>query len=138
MNEVLILTLTECSDASGFGEPLPFSDSRDAVGEAATGTTVGTLMTVPDELLYAGSIHPDLRIISAFEVRFERVEGGHAAVVHELEEFGVGETRSDALEDLRKTLRELYLSLEQGESRLSGDLLSIWARLRSHVARIRQ
>jgi hypothetical protein len=136
MNESLMLTLTECSDASGFGEPLPFSDSRATVGEA--GTTVGMLMTVPDELLYAGSIHPDLRIIVAFEVHFERVECGHAAVVHELEEFGIGETRSDALEDLRKTLRELYLSLEQDQSRLSGDLLSTWARLKSHVARIRR
>ena len=121
MNEVL--TLTECRDASGFGELWTFSESRANVGEATRGTTVGTLTTVPDELLYAGAIHP---------------EGGHAAVVHELEEFGLGETRSDALEDLRKTLRELYLSLEQDESRLSGDLLSIWARLKSHVARIRR
>jgi hypothetical protein len=136
MNEVL--TLTECRDASGFGELWTFSESRANVGEATRGTTVGTLTTVPDELLYAGAIHPELRIVVAFEVRFERVEGGHAAVVHELEEFGLGETRSDALEDLRKTLRELYLSLEQDESRLSGDLLSIWARLKSHVARIRR
>ena len=128
-----VLTLPE-NDASGFLKPT-FSESAN-VGGAIKATTLATLTTVPDELLYAGAIHPELRIIAALEVRFERVESGYAAVVHELEEYGIGDTRSEALEDLRKTLRELYLSLEANESRLSGDLLSVWMRLKTHVKRI--
>jgi len=130
-----VLELTE-KGSSGFLPNLTKSQAN--VGEVITGTTAGTLMTVPDELLFAGAIHPELRIVAAFDVRFERVEGGYAAVVSELDEFGLGDTRSDALEDLRETLRELYLSLERDEPRLSGDLLSVWARLRSHVTRIRR
>jgi predicted RNase H-like HicB family nuclease len=133
---IAVPTLTE-KDASGFQKLSTFSESRANVGKAIK-ATIATLMPVPEELLYAGAIHPELRIVVAFEVRFERIEGGYAAVVRDLEEYGVGDTRSDALEDLRITLRELYLSLEQDQSRLSSDLLSIWGRLRSHVTRIQR
>jgi hypothetical protein len=99
------------------------------------GTPFTTRMTVPEELLYAAAIHPELRTTLPFYVQFERTESGYAAVVHELDEYGLGCTRSEALEDLRKTLQELYLSLEHDESRLSEDLLSVWARLKNHVTR---
>ncbi|MGA3201361.1 MAG: hypothetical protein ABSF12_02580 [Bryobacteraceae bacterium] len=89
-----------------------------------------------DKLLYSEPIHPGLRTIIPFEVRFERTENGIAAVVQELDEYGLGDTQADALEDLGKTLQELYLSLEADQSRLSGDLLSVWTRLKTHVKRI--
>lgn len=73
-----------------------------------------------------------------FEVRFERTESGYAAVVQELDEYGLGATRAEALEDLGKTLQELYFSLERDESRLSSDLLAVWAGLKHHLARIPQ
>ena len=91
------------------------------------------LGAVPDELLYAESVHPQLRTAKPFGVRFERTEAGYAAVVSELDEYGVGATRSEALEDLRHTLRELYLSLEQNEKRLSTELQSVWTELRTHL-----
>jgi hypothetical protein len=108
-----------------------------AVTNQPTGA-LATLMTVADEILYAGTVHPELRVALPFEVRFERGGCGYAAVVDDIGEYGVGETRSDALEDLRRTLQELYLSLEQDEGRLSSDLRHVWERLRAHLVRIRQ
>jgi hypothetical protein len=94
------------------------------------------IKTAPDKLFYAEALHPVLRTIVPFEVRFERTENGYAAVVHDLDEYGLGDTPDDALEDLGNTLQELYFSLERDESRLSGDLLSVWDRLKGHVTRI--
>jgi hypothetical protein len=128
-------TLTE-KDASGL--ELPTAVSRSGVFHATQSTTLATLITVSDELRYGGSIHPELRTVVPFDVRFERTQSGYAAVVHELEEYGLGDTRSEALEDLRKTLQELYLSLEQDKARLSEDLLSVWTRLKSHLIQIRR
>ena len=95
-----------------------------------------TLGTVPDDLLYGGSVHPELRTVRPFAIHFERTETGYAAVALDLDEFGVGETRSEALEDLRHTLRELYLSLERDENRLSEDLRSVWGNLKTHLVRM--
>lgn len=75
-----------------------------------------------------------MRTVIPFEVRFERTESAYAAVVEELDEYGIGTTRAEALEDLGKTLQELYL--ERDEARLSSDLLSVWTGLKHHVARI--
>ncbi len=104
---------------------------------AVEGSAAGTLEAVSDELLFAGSIHPQLRTVLPFRVRFERQEHGYTALVHELDEYGVGDTRSDALEDLRSTLQELYLSLERDEARLSDHLRTVWSELKQHVIRTR-
>ena len=96
------------------------------------------IKTVAEKVLSSEPIDPNLRTIVPFEVCFERTENGYAAVVHDLDEYGLGDTRAEALEDLGKTLRELYLSLEQDESRLSADLLSVWKRLKGHVTRIQR
>lgn len=90
-----------------------------------------------DQLLYGGSIHPHLRTVRAFPVRFERRDGGFSAVVPELEEFGVGDTRSDALDDLRHGLAELYFSLARDEERLSDTLRQVWSALKTYVIRTR-
>lgn len=93
------------------------------------------LKIVSDKLLYAEPIHPDLRTTAPFEVCFESTEDGYAAVVQDLDEYGLGDTQAEALSDLGNTLQELYFSLERDEARLSSDLLSLWTRLRSHVQR---
>jgi hypothetical protein len=128
-------TLTE-KNTSGFAISATLSVSQAEVLGAVQGLTA-TSTPAPDRLLYGGAVHPELRTIVPFDVRFEPMESGFAAVVHELEEYGLGDTRSEALEDLRKTLQELYLSLERDQPRLSVDLLSVWARLNQHIKRIR-
>jgi len=132
-----VLTLTE-KNATGFSVHSTIAASRTDVIGATHSVPIATLTTVPDQLLYAGAIHPELRTVAPFEVRFEPTGGGYAAVAHDLEEYGLGDTRSDALEDLRKTLQELYLALERDEARLAADLLSVWTRLKSHISRVRR
>ncbi len=134
MIEAPTSTITE-DDASGFEKFPTFAFSGAEVLQSNQ-ETMAVLTAVSDELLYAGSIHPELRTVEPFEVRFERVENGYAAVIRQIDEYGLGETRSEALEDLRKTLQELYISLERDESKLSGDLLSVWTQLKQHVRRI--
>ena len=93
------------------------------------------LKTVSDKVLYAEPVHPDLRTVAPFEVCFETTEDGYAAVVQDLDEYGLGNTQAEALSDLGHTLQELYFSLERDQARLSSDLLSLWTRLRSHLQR---
>lgn len=90
----------------------------------------------PDKRYYADSIHPSLRTVIPLEVCFERTETGDAAVVQELDEYGLGTTQAEAVEDLGKTLQELYFSLERDEGRLSSDLLAVWAGSKRHLVRI--
>jgi hypothetical protein len=97
---------------------------------------VPDIKIAPDKLFYTESIHPSLRTVVPFEVRFERTESGHAAVVDELNEYGLGTTRAEALEDVVKTLQELYFALERDEARLSNDLLSVWSGLKRHLTRL--
>ncbi len=87
------------------------------------------------ELLYGASLHPLLHTLKPFLVTFERLDSGTAAYIQDLEEYGFGENRSEALDDLRRTLAELYFSLEHEQNRLSGYLSSVWQVLQCHVAR---
>jgi hypothetical protein len=91
---------------------------------------VPDIKIAPDKRYYADSIHPSLRTVIPLEVCFERTETGYAAVVQELDEYGLG------TEDLGKTLQELYFSLERDEGRLSSDLLAVWAGSKRHLVRI--
>jgi hypothetical protein len=100
---------------------------------------VGKLNPEPtkNEILYGFSLHPSLRTVRPFCVTFEQSQGGIAALVHDLNEYGFGATRPEALEDLRHTLAELYFTLEAESGRLSADLASLWMHFSSHVNRIR-
>ena len=69
-------------------------------------------------LLYGATLHPSLRTLRPFHVSFEKSETGVAAFVQDFNEYGFGNTRSEALEDLRHTLAELYFTLE-AESRFN-------------------
>jgi len=71
-----------------------------------------------------------------FEVVFQASGSGVSAVVPELNEYGFGVDRPEALEDLRKTLAELYFCLESQAERLSSDLANIWDHMKRRVVRI--
>ena len=87
----------------------------------------------PDHISYAARVHPGLRTKKPFAVEFTRVDDGFTACVPELEEYGLGASRSEALDDLGRTLAELYFSLEQDVPRLSDDLRSVWENLQAHL-----
>ena len=55
------------------------------------------------------------------------LEGGeHVVEATELNEFGFGETLSEALTDLQAAIAELYFTLEEDQDRLGPDLSSVW------------
>lgn len=56
----------------------------------------------------------------------------------ELNEFGFGESIPAAIEDLQRTIAELYFTLEQEQERLGPDLQDLWSVLRQKVVRIVQ
>jgi len=91
---------------------------------------------MPDRVSYAAKLHPRLRTVKPFLVQFSRTEDRFIASVSDIEEYGVGGTRSEALDDLGRTVAELYFSLERDAARLSEDLQSIFEKLQMHVSPI--
>ena len=67
-----------------------------------------------------------LRVVEPIEV-VPMIEGGKYVVeAPELNEFGFGDTLSEALADLQAAIAELYLTLEEEQERLGPDLSSVW------------
>ena len=91
---------------------------------------------IPNPLLFAPSINAHLKIEKPFTVRIERSSGLVTAYAEEIGEFGEGAHVGEALEDLRKTIGELYLSLEELAANLGPDLQAVRAKLNEHVKRL--
>jgi hypothetical protein len=53
----------------------------------------------------------------------------------ELDEFGFGNTLSDAIIDLQRAIAELYFTLEQEQYRLGPDLERVWQILQQKIQR---
>jgi len=78
-----------------------------------------------------------VRVLRPIPVELSHADGSVIASVPELEEFGQGDTSSDALNDLGFSLAELFLSLYQEESRLGPDLAQLLAKLRTYLVLVR-
>lgn len=78
-----------------------------------------------------------VRVLQPISVELSRADGLVVAAAPELEEFGQGDTSSDALNDLGLSLAELFLSLHQEESRLGPDLAQLLATLRTYLVLVR-
>jgi hypothetical protein len=89
------------------------------------------------EILYGSSLHAQLRTVRPFVVNFEKREDGVAAIQPEVGECGMGASRSDALDDLRRTLAHLYFALESHEDRLPGHLMAVWQEMQKFLVRTR-
>src|SRR5207247_3316826 len=66
----------------------------------------------PDKILFGLILNPQLRIKKPLRVDISRSENSTIAYCPALEEFGYGPNISAALDDLAKTLSELFFSLE--------------------------
>ena len=67
-----------------------------------------------------------LRVVEPIEI-VPMLEGGqHVLEATELNEFGFGDSLSEALADLQAAIAELFLTLEEEQERLGPDLLSVW------------
>ncbi len=91
-------------------------------------------LRLPERLAYAPRIGSRLRVVRPFDVVLSEEEGTVVAAIPEITEFGYGSNFSEALEDLGKTLAELYFSINDAADRLSDDLLHVRALLNNHIA----
>lgn len=74
-----------------------------------------------------------LKVQVPFAVSFSTEESQVIAEASEIDEFGFGETCSEALADLQRAITELYFSLSQDKDRLGPDLIRVWAILQQKV-----
>ena len=64
-----------------------------------------------------------------YSVQYSIEEGLYVAETPEFREYGYGKSAIEALDDLQKTLVELYLSLRESADRLGPDLQKTWQNL---------
>jgi len=88
------------------------------------------------ELLFAPTIDARLRIHTPFRVLILASGDGVSAHAHEIEEFGYGTNRGEALDDLGKTIAELYFSLASDRERLTSDLAGVLRFLEEHITQV--
>jgi hypothetical protein len=70
-----------------------------------------------------------LRLRIPVTLKLEQENDFYIARLDELEEFGYGYTATQAIDDFRQTLAELYWTLREEQSRLSQDLAELWNKL---------
>jgi hypothetical protein len=77
-----------------------------------------------------------LRVLSPVQVTVRFDENAFVASAEAFNEFGYGESQSDAVKDLQHALAELYFSLTADESRLSKELADTLSALRSSFRQV--
>jgi hypothetical protein len=94
-----------------------------------------TELHATNTLLVGQLLSPDLRVSIPFLVTFKDDEGSVVAEAPAFNEFGFGEDRREALNDLQRAIQELHAELEERQPRLGADLLATWDSLRKHLRR---
>ena len=86
------------------------------------------------ETFALGALHDGrLRVVEPILTKHTIEAKSHVIEALELNEFGFGDTPSEALRDLQDAISELYHSLEAEQERLGSDLLSVWEILNRKV-----
>ena len=93
-------------------------------------------MPLAPERFTLGSLRDGrLRVTASIEV-VQMMEGSEYVVeALDLNEFGFGDSLSEAIADLQAAIAELYLTLEAEQERLGPDLASVWGVLSRKVRR---
>ena len=82
------------------------------------------LATLPDDRL---------RMKAPIEVKIEREGEYYVARCDELNEFGYGESPTEAIEDLQLVLVELYWTLKEEQEKLGAGMVEVWEHLRELI-----
>jgi hypothetical protein len=84
-------------------------------------------------LLLATLFDQRFRVVKAIPVEFEVGEDEVAAVWDEIDEFGMGESRTSSCVNLARSIAELYLTLRRESAFLGNDLARVWSILSDHL-----
>src|SRR5258706_14594788 len=87
----------------------------------------------PEKLLFGAIQDPTLRIKAPIPVSVTVHDNAVVVQAENLEEFGYGDTLSDALGDLGQTLAELFHSLDKDHKRLRPELATVYDNLRAYL-----
>ncbi len=93
----------------------------DAVAEWKSGDG-----SYPSELLVGALLDSRLRLVVPLSVSVERENDEYIAHCEVVEEFGYGSEPLEAVDDLRRTVAELYWTLAGGRDRLAPGMERIW------------
>lgn len=88
----------------------------------------------PKRVLFGAITHPMLRVLRPIPVEISYRQGRYVARFRAADEFGAGSTMSLALEDLGKTLSELFLGLTERRESLGSDLNDLCNQLSRFIA----
>ena len=94
----------------------------------------GSPVRQPKHLLFGALSHPRLRLLKPIPVEISSRKGTYFARFKAADEFGTGSTPSLALEDLGKTLAELFIGLTERQSALGSGLKKLLDHLSHFVA----
>ncbi len=93
------------------------------------------LPILPCKILFGAMPDRRLRFKQPLEVGLFAEQGSVVACAESIGELGHGDSMGEALDDLGKTLAELYLTLEEESTRLSRDLQECFAKLTTFLER---
>ena len=99
-------------------------EEDDILGAIQTPATF--TQATPKELEIGALLDDRLRVNNAINVVMEQEEGIYIARCDSLDEFGYGETPSNAIDDLRLVIAELYWTLKAEHGNLSPDMARLW------------
>lgn len=88
----------------------------------------------PKHVRFGAVVHPKIRIVRPIPIEISYEKQTVIARFRDIEEFGCGSSTSLALEDLGKTIAELFLELQAQKPKLGPDLQRIYLVLRRHLA----
>lgn len=111
----------------------PFLFELQAVSHTAAANL--EIQGAPASLLLGNVSDPRLRVRVPIPVRIVREGNTFVASFDAVDEFGYGQNRSEALEDLAKSIAALYFSLAAQNERLGEDLKSVRSRLDQYLER---
>ena len=88
----------------------------------------------PGHVLFGGMAHPRLRLLRPIPAALAYRKDGVVARFKATGDFGVGSSLSAALDDLGKTIAELFLGLSERQGSLGPELERIHRQLSRYVA----
>jgi hypothetical protein len=90
-------------------------------------------ITLKNEILLGTLRDSRLKIVIPIKVDFLNEKDKIIAEAEEINEFGFGDNRSEALVDLQRAIRELYFTLEKEHRKLGTDLQHVWEVLQKKI-----
>jgi len=87
----------------------------------------------PDRILLGTLSDQGFRVIKPIAVSLEVRDDSTIASWPAVDEFGTGASISNAVEDLGRTVAELYRTLQLDAARLGPDLHAVWEKLQEFV-----